>query len=248
MTEGKWAEDWNQAKRNFEARTGAKKPSAKTMLGFKKQSGLEGGLKSIDATFMAIKKETDVKKKGQLVDKFAAEIKSFDAKVAAYVKVLVAVIETADKAKVKPELDVLEKQLHALSAILKSFLKGEEAALLGLKGRESLARNMMTNLAGGVAKAKLFIAKVKATKSAQVFNDGIKSAARDITQSMGNVEKLKGMHYEFPKGNPTKLLLVMEPWAQEKRKLPITADATLVLREIGAFAQMITAVERWLQT
>ena len=122
------------------------------------------------------------------------------------------------------------------------------ALLLANNLRESLARNMMTNLAGGVAKAKLFIAKVKATKSAQVFNDGIKSAARDITQSMGNVEKLKGMHYEFPKGNPTKLLLVMEPWAQEKRKLPITADATLVLREIGAFAQMITAVERWLQT
>jgi hypothetical protein len=209
---------------------------------------LEGSLKSIDATFLAIKKEKDPKKKGQLIDKFAAEIKSFDAKVAAYVRVLVAAIETADKVKVKPELDILEKQLHALSAVLKAFLKGEEAALLGLKGRESLARNMMTNLAGGVAKAKLFIAKVKAAKSAQVFNDGIQTATRDITQSMANVEKLKGMHYEFPKGDPTKLLLVMGPWAQDKRKLPKTADATLVLREIGAFAQMITAVERWLQT
>ena len=91
----------------------------------------------------------------------------------------------------------------------------------------------------------LFTAQVKAKGTAASFNAGIATAARDITQYIGNVEKLRAQHYTFPHGDPTNLFKVMTPWAQGNRMLKADAPKDHVMREIGAFTQAVAGVKNW---
>jgi hypothetical protein len=244
-----WENEWKQAKTAFESKTGQKKPSQKTVLGIRKGSGLEDALKTCDADFAAIGNEKkDMKKKAALIQKFENDIKTFDSKEHAYEKVLIAAIDKADEKLVKPELDILIKQLHALSATMKSHLKGATVALEEVSATEYTAKTLMTSVTGAVARAKLFAAKAGSAKDPKVFNTGIATAARDITQNIGNVEKLRTKGYVFPHGDPTNLFKVMTPWAQGNRKLPDNAAETLIKREIGAFLQAVAGVEKWAKT
>jgi hypothetical protein len=240
-----WETEWKTAKTAFETKTGQKKPSATTMLGIRKSSGLEGALKLCDTTFAAIGPEKDPVKKLALVQKFAAAIKVFDGKAAAYEKILLAAIGKSDSLLVKPELDILWKHLHALSASMKSQLGSATLTAQGAKAEELTARNLLTSITGAVARAKLFAAKVIASKDPQLFNSGIVKASRDITQYIGNVEKLRAKGYHFPHGDPANLFKVMTPWAQDQRKLPPTAPIDLIKREVGAFLQAVAGVEKW---
>ena len=215
------------------------------MLGIRKSSGLEDALKTCDADWAAIDSAKSPEAKLTAIKKLETDIKTFDTKVTAYEKVLTAAIQKADEKLVKPELDILEKQLAALSATMKSHLKGAQVAADGAKALEYTAKTVVTSVTGAVARAKLFAAKVTSSKDPKVFNTGIATAARDITQNIGNVEKLRAKGYKFPDGDPTNLFKVMTPWAQGQRLLQPTANEALLKREMGAFLQAVAGVEKW---
>jgi hypothetical protein len=242
---GDWGTEWKAAKNQFEAKTGQKKPSEKSIVGIRKGSGLEDALKACDGAWTAIEVANSTAAKLAAIKKFEADIKVFDTKMATYEKVLAAAIVGADAKLLKPELDILEKQLAAISHTMKAQLKAATVAAEGAKTLDFTAKTLMTSVTGAVARAKLFAAKVTSRKDPKIFNDGVVKATRDITQNIGNVEKLRQKGYKFPDGDPTNLFKVLTPWAQGDRMLKPTADQALVKREIGAYLQAIAGVEKW---
>ena len=237
----KWGEQWQAAKKTFEASTGQKKPSQKFILGVRKGTGIEDALKKCDSAFAAVEA---VKSKSNL-DTFAKAIAEYKSKATAYGKVLTDSMEAPEKAKIKPEIDVLMKHLTAIGATMDAQHKGATVAAAGAGAKEFTAKTLVTNLAGGIQRAMLFSAKVKAAGTPASFNEGIVKASRDITQYIGNVEKLRAEHYTFPHGDPTNLFKVMAPWAQGNRMLKPDAPKDLVIREIGAFNQAVAGVKKW---
>lgn len=49
-------------------------------------------------------------------------------------------------------------------------------------------------------------------------------------------------HGAVYKGDPTAMSKVLEPWAQGKRMM---TKPEIVLKEVGAFAQVLAGVEKW---
>jgi hypothetical protein len=243
-----WESEWKAAKTAFEAKTGQKKPSAPTMLAIKKGSGLEEALRNCDAAFAAIGSEKDAAKRLALVQKFSAAAKVFDAKAAAYEKILVATIAKADIKLVQPELTILWKHIYTLGASLKIQLVNVTKVAQSAKGEDVVFKNLLVSLNGAVVKAKAFAAKVTAAKvptGPTVFNAGIAPAGRGITAHAGHFERLKAKGFEFPHGYPANLFKIMEPWAQNQRKLAANATPDLVKREVGAFLQAVAGMEKW---
>ena len=243
-----WENEWQAAKQAFETKTGQKKPSEKTMLGIRKGTGLEEALKKCDAFYKSAEGASkDPAKQAGFIKQFQAAIQVFDAKATAYERLLLSAIQAADSKLVKPELDVLHKNLASISATMKAYLKTLSVAAEGAKSLEFTAKTLVTNLAGGIARARLFASKVKSAKDLAVFNAGIMKASRDITQYIGNVQKLREKGYVFPHGDPTNLFKVLTPWAQGNRSLKPTADEAMVKREIGAFLQAVDGVDKWVR-
>jgi hypothetical protein len=243
---GTWAQEWKIAKAAFENKTKQKKPSEKTVLGLRKGTGIEDALKLCDSTYKAFDGETkDMPKKEGLLENFHAAIKTFDAKQTAYGKVLMAAIEKADIKLVKPELDILLKHLHAMVATMKAHYQAGIVTCEKVGALEFTAKTLMTSVTGAIARAKLFAAKVVSSKDAKVFNEGIVKASRDITQNIGNVEKLRTKGYVFPAGDPTNLFKVLTPWAQGQRMMKVPSEEPMIKREAGAFVQAVNGVEKW---
>ncbi len=246
---GNWANEWKVAKTAFENKTKQKKPSEKTTLGLRKGTGIEEALKACDNTYKAFEAEQkDIPKKQGLLENFHAAIKTFDAKATAYGKVLTAAIEKADIKLIKPELDILLKHLHAMAATMRAHYQSGIVTCEKVGALEFTAKTLMTSVTGAIARAKLFAAKAVASKDAKVFNDGIMKASRDITQNIGNVEKLRAKGWTFPAGDPTNLFKVLTPWAQGQRMLKVPSEEPLIKREAGAFVQAIAGVEKWAKT
>lgn len=243
-----WASLWKAAKAAFESKTGQKKPSAATMTAIRKGSGLEDALKTCDTDFAAIGAAKDAAAKLASVQKFTVAVKVFDAKAAAYEKILVASIAKADSQLLQPELAALWKQLYALSASMKVQLGKVTAVAQSSKGDAIVAGKLLASLIGAVAKARSFAAtvtKAQGPAAPTLFNAGIVQVSLGITQHAGHIEKLRAKGYEFPQGDPTNLFKVMAAWAQGKRKLAPAATPDLVKREVGAFLQVLAGVEKW---
>jgi hypothetical protein len=243
-----WASQWKAAKTVFEAKTGQKKPSAATMTAVRKGSGLEDALRTCDTEFAAIGTETDSAKKQALVQKFTIAVKTFDTKVAAYEKVLVANILQAERKLLQPELTILWKQLYAVSASMKAALGKLTVAAQRSKGDEIIANKLLVSMVGAVAKAREFavnVTKAQGPAAPKAFNDSIVRASRPITVHFDQLERLRAKGYKFPQGDPTNLAKLVAPWAQNKRKLAPAAPPDHVKREVGAFVQALNGVEKW---
>jgi hypothetical protein len=243
-----WASQWKAAKTVFEARTGQKKPSAATMTAIRKGSGLSDMLKICDTEFAAIGTERDSARKQALVQKFTIAVKVFDARVAAYEKILVASIVKADSKLLQPELTILWKQLYALSASMKAALGKLTVAAQRSKGDEIVANKLLVSMIAAVAKARVFAIKVTKTTgptTPSIFNTGIVQASRPIAVHFDQLERLRAKGYQFPQGDPTNLSKLMAPWSQNKRKLAPAAPPDQVKREVGAFLQALNGVEKW---
>lgn len=246
MTFGKWLEEWQDTKSDFENATDRKKP-AKHFLGvFRKSSGVEKALKQLDAAYMAVRKETTKKS----VAGFGKAIKNFEKVKNRYIKQLESALKKegdADSAYAKG-LKILKQDLKAIAATAEGQLPFYEDVLerggLSAKSYDAAMAKMM---AGAIQKGRLFAKRVMAQKTPEAqmknFNDGIREAARDITQNLKNlVKKLDSSDRLHKRG--AKLSTVLEAWGDKGRRIK---DAKDVKREVKAYLQAVKGAKDWLK-
>ena len=122
-----WEEQWQKAKKAFETATGQKKPSQKLILGIRKGTGIEEALKKCDSAFKAV----GAAKNEKTIEAFSTAIAEYKTRATAYGKVLIDAMEAPEKAKIKPEIDVLINSLNAIGATMDSQVKAASVAAAG---------------------------------------------------------------------------------------------------------------------
>jgi hypothetical protein len=145
---------------------------------------------------------------------------------------------------------VLKTELTAMESTLKGAMGIAKSAVAQESVVEATAKNLITNAEGATHRALAFVAKAKTTPTAEYFNSNIVKAARDITQQIGNVDKLKQKGYQFHHDQPTTLFNILKAWANDGRVVHVSNpnnEHDEVIREIGAFEQAAQGVERWLK-
>ena len=130
---------------------------------------------------------------------------------------------------------------------MKSLAAAAKANLDGATGAGIMAGSFIEQTESAVHNAQAFIARAKAQPTAVYFNANIVKAARDITQQIGNVDKLKAKGFHFRHDQPTNLFKVIKAWGNDGRTVPVGATPAEVLREIGALEQAVAGVDRWLK-
>jgi len=128
-----WTSKWKVSKTAFVTKVGQKKPSAETLEAIKKGNGyseFEQALKHCDPYFkFSDPGAGDLAKKPDAAKKFGAAIKVLEAKVKACEKELHEAVAKADAKLVQPEILILMKHIHQLTADMKAKLaKGNEGA------------------------------------------------------------------------------------------------------------------------
>jgi hypothetical protein len=93
--------------------------------------------------------------------------------------------------------------------------------------------------------AATFVTDVRNTPTADYFNTHVQDAARDVTQQVGNAEKLKKNGLDLGKPDPAALVLPLEDWAQDRGKLPDNANRQAVLRTVRRFETYIEDIDDW---
>lgn len=107
------------------------------------------------------------------------------------------------------------------------------------------------NFAAGMTRvlhdADQFILAVRAKPTVKVYNAGIEKAARDITQMIGQVDRLKkhGLDLHKDEHQATVLFDDMSPRADGHDFLPATAKRADVLLEAADFERQVNAVKVW---
>src|SRR6185312_25687 len=107
---------------------------------------------------------------------------------------------------------------------------------------EAMAKNLIVLAEGAADRGLAFAQKAKTTPTAAYFNANIQKAARDITQQIGNNDKLKAKGYHFHHAQPTALFTVLKAWAHDGRVVHPTSannEKAEVLSEISAFKQAV---------
>ena len=96
-----------------------------------------------------------------------------------------------------------------------------------------------------LGRAEKFIEAVKKDPKPKIFNDAMPKVARDITQQIGNVEKILAEGIDVGKPVPKDELAGLKPWGNDGRKVDDKADGMAVLKEIALFEEAVDAVKDW---
>jgi hypothetical protein len=238
-------EKWQAAKRTFENTTKAKKPSTYLLGIFRQGTGIEKALTVVDTALPnAHKSEKDLAAFEKAVKSFVATkntyLKTLEAAAAKEATGADAVTYQKGITVLKTELKALETSLAARVGVAKSALAKEDTFTL-------MAKNLMKMADGACDRALAFVATVKANPTPAEFNAGIVKATRDITQQIGNIDKLTAKGFKFDKPQPTNLFTILTAWADKGRRVKDTATSAEVLREVGALEQAVKGVKRWLE-
>ena len=100
-------------------------------------------------------------------------------------------------------------------------------------------------LSDKLRKGTEFVTQVRATPTPATFNAGIQTAARDITQLLGNVTTLQANGYRLLQTNPKHLVDLMEDWAQGDDEVDDNATAVQVGAEVDRFERALKEVKKW---
>ncbi len=239
-----YSEKWKQAKRLFETTAKVKKPSADVTSFFRRKAGIDGALKKID--------EAAAKKIGldpNHYKAFVAAVTAYQPLKVNYLKVLEATVGKeppgADKVAYQKGIAVLKTQLKSIDSSLKTAAATAKSSLAGRKPLAVMADNLMDLIESACDSAEAFITQVKADPTPARFNEGIQKAARDITQNIGNIEKLTKAGFTFAKEQPNNWFRVLSAWGNAGRRVQDTATDREVLRELRAFEQAVDGVRDW---
>lgn len=239
-----YQEKWKKAKTLFKATAKVKKPSAEVDSYFRKPAGLDKTLAKLDAA-----DAKGINLKPEALREFEAAYKEFLVAKTSYVKVLETAVgkvpDKVDRAAYLKGIKVLQTQLIALDTSLKTTIKMARSGHAGRKGMEVMADNLMDLIESSCNSALAWVAKVEANPQPEVFNKGIQKAARDITQNIGNINKLKAKGFQFAKAQPDNLFTILKAWGNDGRQVKPGATREEVLREVNAFEQAVEGVRRW---
>lgn len=153
------------------------------------------------------------------------------------------IISKASSAKAKAIAKLLATPLAQLKAIKFDDFDAEKVRLTN--AFQQTYTRFGASLKSALDKGDAFVDKVRDTPTPAVFNAGIKKAARDITQNIANVEKLKKNGLDLGKPVPAQQLADLLDWAQDRNKLPDTANRTKVMATILEYDRKKNAVRAW---
>lgn len=253
-------QEWKDAKAHFESKTSKKKPSDKFLGIFRLGNSLEATLKKMDETYTAGVKQTDPAAALKQWKAYLKLVDSFDVARRSYkVNLQKAAAAEAEANALTLELSVLSKTTSAIEAGARinaiSQIQVVEKKLSNdpkPQGKEAKARDLMIDTAkktvpalnSAIKYGALFTVQVKADPTPTTFNDGIQSAARKINQSIANIPKIfdaTGDDMGVDTKKAAVIANIMDAWGKGSRKLKPTADKVAVLRELGAYEQMLKA-------
>jgi hypothetical protein len=243
---GALVDRWRSAKKLFKSTARVKKPSPTVERFASKTLGIEKALGKLDAALKTHHVGTDAK----VYAAWNSAYKEFQVAKTSYMVVLDATVGKepagADKTAYRKGIAVLKTQLTALDKHLAAQTKGFKVAQEGVTNPvASLARQMKKGIAAGIAGAEAFIARVNANPTPAEFNGGIQTAARDITQYIGNINTLVQRGYPFAKAQPQALFKVLSSWANDGRVAPVNATPDQVLKELKLFEKAVAGVKAW---
>jgi hypothetical protein len=253
---GIYSKLWTDAKTRFEKDTDKKKPS-KTFLGIRISSGVENAAAEVDKKDPGqMRGGTESHYTTKNVAAFGKAVKDFSKKGEDYCKTLDKSI--ADE----PAKDDLYRSLKLLKADLKKIIAKADQDLAGaqanankLGAAEMSAATYMKSIKSVVANAVLAIQTVKKTPTVETYNEvfgaGSKSAARNLTQQINNLDKLRTKYpeYNLPAGDVSDLSKALAPWnvGGNREKLKATddekADAKTVMAAIKDFSNVVKQVK-----
>jgi len=147
----------------------------------------------------------------------------------------------------KTAAGVIETKLLAQGRLLRDLKLDDFDTRKAAKIQEAqlVASKFAASMKSALAKADIFIAAVKKTPTVDVFNKGIQTACRDLTQNLANVKNLADMGAPIGKTTPTALLNAIEDWAQDRDKLPAKATKEQVLLALKKYEDAVTGIKHW---
>ena len=264
---GHCLEEWESAKEAFETNTKKKKPTDKFLGFFRLGNNLSATLKKMDAAYDKAVKEVDDKAALKQWQGYRQMVEDFAKERAKYKVTLKKASDGEQEAtQLDKEITVLSKTLSMIesgariNAITKVQL-AEKALSTAPKpqGKEAKERELMIDtakktapsLAASIKFAAMFAAKVKASPTPAVFNREIQDAARKLNQNIANIPKIfktTGDSLGVDVKRAEAIGKVLDAWGSGKRKVPDNADEKMVLRELGAYMQMLSACKVVLNT
>ena len=180
------AADWEAAKSDYKAITGAKKPREK-VVGFLKtgHTGLSKSIATLD--------ECDGPGSKRTADDMAKELAKFKTSVDSYLNTLSAamakepVTDAGEKNTMALALKALKTRLKAYVAFFDMSLATKRAAQTGATGKEQLAATAAKRILVGCTAAAASIAKINASRTVETYNkemNGTSGGARVLTTSL----------------------------------------------------------------
>jgi len=259
-----WDTDWKDAKKFFEAETGRKKPDKNVNALFSKHaSGLDKQIKDIkglhDEIQVLIEMRGDEKvkaKAGQKFIEYEKKVGVFQKAKDDYIKVLKAAVDkeikdNAQKTVYSKSCMYLAKELTSIHA----SMAGRSGWLKSSAQQQSVematARNAITSVQGSIAKCIAAAGKVKAKPTKAFFDTTIYDPARDLSQFVGNITRLRAKGHQFPdKLNDQqlkRLYQVIRPYGDDKLAGKLAANATKdeVLDELKKFTNAVKSAEAY---
>lgn len=252
MAHTAYDQQWEKAKREFEALTGKHKPKESKGIfnAFGSHTGLSGALKKCEKALTACDttNSTDAKEGKKVVAAFQAASKDFSKAKKSYVDVLQKAIyaefdkreEKDFKTNYEKALKFLVKELGGLEASIESAVamytqKFDEAAK-DLSVEQKMLKNWEKNINGALARAAAGVAKVKAKPTAETYNELFPTLARDITMQLVFARKIDGLV-----ADPDFFKKKLDPWANQSNngepvKVPQDATAKQILDYMKEFS------------
>lgn len=201
-----------------------------------------GGIPKIDEYYEEAKKEyksnvTKLREKVKKIEEAAeAEIKKRekDKTLKEYV---------AHVKEVKQAADLFAVSLQGNSSNFDEMHKDFEQLRQRWQAQfDKIKADAMANIAATVKKARTFIDEVENAPTADNFNNGITTAARDIAQNITNITKFK----TWEKSDPKDLATRIDPWANSKVSIGADEDnPDNVKKVLKDFADLVDAIEAW---
>lgn len=111
---------------------------------------------------------------------------------------------------------------------------------------DNMVASLQKNIKGAVAKAVPKIKEMQSAPNAKTFNSVITTAARDITQSIGNVPRFIKAGYQLgvDANTAAQLFKEMTPWANKTPYFDDDVDDEVVKTEIAKFTDAVKACSK----
>ena len=241
---GALLDQWKAAKQLFKTSTNAKKPSPTVGMFASKTLGIEKALIKLEGLQA---KGLGANPKALIAWKSAAS--DFRIVKTNYIVVLTGAIGKepagADKVLYGKGIEVLKTQLNAIDAKIKALTVGAESEAAGHGMQARMAHTMMEEVEKGCNNALAFVALVRLNPTPQTFNHDVATLARDITQFIGNIDRLTQAGFVFTKAQPTALFNMLKAWGNDGRQIGDNATPAQVLKELKLFETAVKGVKTW---